>query len=63
MQIAAPAAKEREKIGHALASVDDEIDLLNSQATALRRQKRGLMQRLLTGALSSIAAAPETVAA
>lgn len=57
-----PLAKQK-ATSSALASFDDEIDLMNRQATALRQQKRGLIQKLLTGALPATLTAPEAVAA
>jgi type I restriction enzyme S subunit len=41
--------KEQRQIADILDSCDDELRLLRSQRIALDRQKRGLMQRLLTG--------------
>ncbi|HEU5068220.1 MAG TPA: restriction endonuclease subunit S [Sphingomicrobium sp.] len=46
--VAAPGPAERDRIGSAFGAIDDEIDLLAAQADALRVQKRGLMQKLLT---------------
>lgn len=40
---------EQKKIGNALKLFDDELDLLAKKLNALRQQKRGLMQKLLTG--------------
>ena len=39
----------RQSIGSLLASIDAEIQILELQATLLRTQKRGLMQKLLSG--------------
>lgn len=44
-----PSLAEQDRIADALTAAEDEIDLLTAQANALRRQKRGLMQKLLTG--------------
>lgn len=44
-----PSLAEQDRIACALTAADNEIDLLAAQAVALRRQKRGLMQKLLTG--------------
>lgn len=41
--------EETEAIAAILTTARQEIDLLKKQAAAYRRQKRGLMQRLLTG--------------
>lgn len=49
LRIAAPKGNEREEIGQLFASLDDEIDCLEARRTALRTQKLGLMQKLLTG--------------
>ncbi|WP_310531789.1 restriction endonuclease subunit S [Novosphingobium sp.] len=49
MQVAVPGPNMREKIGRVFATLDDEIDLLRAQATALRDQRRGAMKKLLAG--------------
>jgi type I restriction enzyme, S subunit len=49
IEIAVPNLYEQRKIGHFMKLIDTEIDLLNQQLDALRRQKKGLMQQLLTG--------------
>jgi len=41
--------KEQYKIGTLLNSLDREIELLNQRLELLKQQKRGLMQKLLTG--------------
>lgn len=41
--------EEQKAIAGVLAKADAEIDLLNQQLDVLREQKRGLMQKLLTG--------------
>lgn len=41
--------KEMDKLSDCLFVADSEIDLLNQQLDVLREQKRGLMQKLLTG--------------
>ncbi len=41
--------KEQQKIAQVLTLADKEIDLLKNELEALKEQKRGLMQRLLTG--------------
>jgi type I restriction enzyme, S subunit len=44
-----PTIEEQTKIVGVLSACDDEIKLLEKQLEALREQKRGLMQKLLTG--------------
>ena len=44
-----PPLQEQKKIATILKACDDEIDLLKRKAAALREQKKGLMQQLLTG--------------
>jgi len=44
-----PPAQQQEFIAGTLNTARQEIDLLKSQAQAYRKQKRGLMQKLLTG--------------
>ncbi len=41
--------KEQQAIADVLSTVDDEINLLNQKLEALKTQKKGLMQQLLTG--------------
>ncbi len=41
--------KEQQAIADVLSTVDDEINLLNQKLEALKEQKKGLMQQLLTG--------------
>jgi type I restriction enzyme, S subunit len=41
--------EEQAKIVAVLSSADDEITTLETQLTAVKQQKRGLMQQLLTG--------------
>ncbi|QSV46911.1 restriction endonuclease subunit S [Geobacter benzoatilyticus] len=50
IRVTIPEIKEQKAIARVLKGCDEEIDLLKKQADALRRQKRGLMQKLLTGA-------------
>ena len=49
MKISLPSIGEQEKIAETLNAADREIELLKQQRDALKRQKRGLMQKLLTG--------------
>ncbi len=44
-----PKVEEQKKIAAVLNACDAEINVLQSQLAALRQQKRGLMQKLLTG--------------
>ena len=44
-----PTVKEQERIASVLAPADREIDLLRRELDLLRQQKRGLIQKLLTG--------------
>jgi type I restriction enzyme, S subunit len=46
---ALPSIAEQRRIVEALAACDRELDLLARKRDALQRQKRGLMQQLLTG--------------
>lgn len=49
LPIPLPPIEEQKQIAVILTTARQEIDLLKKQADAYRRQKRGLMQRLLTG--------------
>lgn len=49
IKVSLPSVKEQQKIASVLSAADKEIGLLQSELTRLRKQKRGLMQRLLTG--------------
>jgi type I restriction enzyme S subunit len=44
-----PSIEEQRRISEVLNACDKEIELLKQQLDALKRQKRGLMQKLLTG--------------
>lgn len=44
-----PNIEEQQKIASVLSAADAELETLQTQLSALRLQKRGLMQRLLTG--------------
>ena len=44
-----PSYKEQVKIAEVLSTADKEIELLEKELEALKLQKKGLMQRLLTG--------------
>jgi type I restriction enzyme S subunit len=49
IQLAIPSLNEQYRIVEVLAACDRELDLLARKRDALQRQKRGLMQQLLTG--------------
>ena len=44
-----PPKEEQTKASDFLKLCDDELDLLQQKLAALQQQKKGLMQRLLTG--------------
>lgn len=46
-----PSKPEQIAIAKVLAGCDEELDLLRTKRTALDQQKRGLMQKLLTGTI------------
>ena len=47
--VSVPSRDAQEAIAHILKGCDDEIALLKRQLEALKAQKKGLMQKLLTG--------------
>ncbi len=49
LQMNIPSLEEQEKISEVLKLADKEIELLQKELEALKLQKKGLMQRLLTG--------------
>lgn len=49
MQIRLPAIQEQRRIAKVLNAATSELALLDKKLTALKEQKRGLMQKLLTG--------------
>lgn len=49
LNIDLPLLKEQEKISKILEACDNEIDVLVRKLEALKRQQKGLMQKLLTG--------------
>ena len=51
MKLLAPSLDEQRQIAVLLDTADQQLTLLRTQRTALDQQKRGLMQRLLTGKL------------
>ena len=48
-KIKLPNLKEQQKIAEVLTAFDDEINLLNLKLENLKKQKQGLMQKLLSG--------------
>ncbi len=54
MQIPFPPIEAQERIGNILDTCDSELGLLRKQRDAINHQKRGLMQRLLTGRIRVI---------
>ncbi|MDQ0288578.1 restriction endonuclease subunit S [Oligosphaera ethanolica] len=50
IKIPVPPLKEQEEIAEALTTLHHEIDLLKQLAAKYKTQKRGLMQKMLTGA-------------
>jgi type I restriction enzyme S subunit len=49
IKVRIPNRNEQERIAGFLSGIDDEIEILQKQLAALEKQKRGLMQKLLTG--------------
>ena len=49
ISIKLPNLNEQQKIAEVLAACDDEINLLNLKLENLKKQKQGLMQKLLSG--------------
>ncbi|WP_103613065.1 restriction endonuclease subunit S [Campylobacter concisus] len=49
IKIRIPNLKEQQKIAEVLMACDDEINLLNLKLENLKKQKQGLMQKLLSG--------------
>ena len=48
-RIPLPSLPEQRKIAAVLSACDREIELLHEKLDALKKQKKGLMQQLLTG--------------
>jgi len=44
-----PSLKEQQKIAEVLSTIDKEIELLKDELNELKNQKKGLMQKLLSG--------------
>lgn len=49
IKIRLPSLEEQKRIAEVLSACDKEIELLEKQRDSLKQQKRGLMQKLLTG--------------
>ncbi len=49
LEIKLPSLQEQQKIAEVLTNADKEIGLLKSELNELKEQKKGLMQKLLTG--------------
>ena len=49
LRVKLPSVTEQRRIAAVLETCDREIDLLEQQLEALKEQKRGLVQKLLTG--------------
>lgn len=49
ISIKLPNLNEQQKIAEVLTACDDEINLLNLKLENLKKQKQGLMQKLLSG--------------
>jgi type I restriction enzyme S subunit len=49
IKVYVPSIKNQQKIGEILSTADNEINQLEKRLKSLEKQKRGLMQKLLTG--------------
>ncbi|MCF1440023.1 MAG: restriction endonuclease subunit S, partial [Shewanella sp.] len=49
IKVLLPSLEEQQKISETLSSAQQEINLLKQLSEQYRKQKRGLMQKLLTG--------------
>jgi type I restriction enzyme S subunit len=49
-----PSSEEQHRIAEVLDTAENEINTLEDKRGALQRQKKGLMQRLLTGAVRTV---------
>jgi len=49
--VALPSIEEQDKIAFVLLSIDKEISSLKKQVSTIKLQKKGLLQKLLTGAI------------
>lgn len=49
IRVRIPSVKEQRRIAQVFSKCDEEIEVLRKQLDALKQQKKGLMQKLLTG--------------
>jgi type I restriction enzyme S subunit len=49
LRVTIPPVEEQKRIGDVLSTADKEIDAFQEYLRSLKQQKKGLMQRLLTG--------------
>jgi type I restriction enzyme, S subunit len=49
LKLALPSLEEQRRIAAIINACDRELDLLKQQLAAIKRQKQGLMRKLLTG--------------
>jgi restriction endonuclease S subunit len=49
IEIPFPPKNEQDRIAAILGTADHEVEVLEAKKAALKKQKRGLMQKLLTG--------------
>ena len=49
IELKLPSLQEQQKIADGLSTADREIELLKKELEELKKQKKGLMQRLLSG--------------
>jgi len=54
IEVEVPSLAEQEKVAEVMRKAEAEIDKLKQKRDALRCQKKGLMQRLLTGAVRTV---------
>jgi type I restriction enzyme S subunit len=54
MSIPLPSLEEQRRIASVLNTCDEELRLLRAQVDALKRQKQGLMQKLLSGEVPTL---------
>lgn len=54
IEVKVPSLPEQEKIAEVMRTAEVEIEKLEQKRDALKRQKKGLMQRLLTGAVRTV---------
>jgi len=54
IEVKVPSLREQEKIAEVMRSAETEIQKLKEKREALKRQKKALMQRLLTGAVRTV---------